>query len=163
MELGVFLLMVAVGLILLNGAGRNDPIVSAGDSAPFPDEPVVAGDRLESIVQAIARAEGYGKPGAIPTVRNNPGDLESIDGQIKVFMTPDEGWNALRHQVDLMATGQSRIYQPDMTWVEIASHYDGETQPDPFTGQPLYMQWAQNVAQILGVNVNSTLADYVNS
>lgn len=63
-----------------------------------------------TLIQAIAKEEGYGIPGDIPTRDNNPGDIEagrfatqegatSVDAhnrRFAVFSTPEEGFNALR-------------------------------------------------------------------
>jgi hypothetical protein len=76
-----------------------------------------------ALARAIARAEGYGIPGAIPTERNNPGDLKlpSSDGAISTFATPAEGWRALRRQLRLIAENRSAHYRPTMTIADMAS------------------------------------------
>jgi hypothetical protein len=106
--------------------------------------------KIRRIAEAIAKAEGYGVPGAIPTVRNNPGNLKGADGQIRWFQTPEEGWNALYRQVTMMFTGESRYYRPDMTIAEIARIY---------TGEAAYMDWANNVARFLGVTPETRLIE----
>jgi hypothetical protein len=106
--------------------------------------------KIKRIAEAIAFAEGYGKPGAIPTVRNNPGDLKDSNGIIIQFPTAEEGWNALYRQVLLMLTGESRYYKPTMTIAEIARIY---------TGEDSYMNWANNVAYKLGVTLDTRLLD----
>jgi hypothetical protein len=71
---------------------------------------------------AIARQEGYGIPGVIPTTHNNPGDLEHApdethnDGTpVGEFTTAAEGWDALERQLQLYAdrgmTVQQMIYE----------------------------------------------------
>jgi hypothetical protein len=64
------------------------------------------------LAEAIAFAEGFGKPGSVPTLANNPGDLKAGDvghgttsGGITVFGSPSEGWAALLGQVDKMTGG----------------------------------------------------------
>jgi hypothetical protein len=106
--------------------------------------------KIKRIAEAIAKAEGYGVPGAIPTVRNNPGNLKGADGQIRWFSTPEEGWSALYRQVTMMFTGESRYYRPDMTIAEIARIY---------TGEAAYMNWANNVARFLGVTPQTRLIE----
>jgi hypothetical protein len=75
-----------------------------------------------AFANAIAFAEGFGVPGAIPTVRNNPGDLKlpADGGAITTFATPADGWEALYKQLDLIRTGASRYYQPTMTIDQVA-------------------------------------------
>jgi hypothetical protein len=65
---------------------------------------------ISLLAQAIAREEGYGKPGAIPTLDNNPGDLEHAPGEMHTtsspigsFDTVADGWNALERQLSLYA------------------------------------------------------------
>ncbi|HUD74121.1 MAG TPA: hypothetical protein VMQ76_03540 [Terracidiphilus sp.] len=67
-----------------------------------------------TILQAIARREGYGVPGARPTRNNNPGDLmagpESAefgaignDGPYAIFPDAETGWMALRRWLSVGA------------------------------------------------------------
>jgi hypothetical protein len=64
------------------------------------------------LARLIAQQEGFGVPGAIPTVRNNPGDLEhaphlSHDGiaanGIGIEPTVEDGWEDLENQLQLYA------------------------------------------------------------
>jgi hypothetical protein len=118
---------------------------------------------VQAIATAIASAEGYGPPGNIPTKANNPGDLclgdlgsgtitSSGGEKITVFPTSDAGWQALYSQVSLMCNNQSGNYNTGMTWAQIGAKYAGANTP-----------WGQNVANALGVDVNSTLGDYLNA
>lgn len=106
--------------------------------------------KIIRIAQAIAKAEGYGVPNAIPTLRNNPGNIKGKDGVIITYPTPDDGWKALYRQVLLMLTGESRFYKPEMTIAEIARIYTGEAQ---------YMNWANNVSRFLGVTPDTRLRE----
>jgi hypothetical protein len=108
------------------------------------------------IADAIAFAEGYNVPDSRPRRNNNPGDLEQdvtgkaigYDGPYVVYASPQDGLDALKHQVRLMFKG-SHIYQPSMTIGEVACHY---TTTDPEA-------WARNVAGHLGVSIQSRLED----
>jgi hypothetical protein len=113
-------------------------------------EMVRVSSKIRRIAQAIARAEGYGVPGAIPTTRNNPGNIKGPDGVIRTYSTPEEGWQALYRQVLLMLTGESRFYRPEMSIAEIARIY---------TGEAAYMNWARNVSAALGVTPDTRLRD----
>lgn len=79
-------------------------------------------DSFFAFANAIASAEGFGVPGAVPTVRNNPGDLKlpSSAGEITTFSTPADGWEALYRQLDFIRTGGSAYYRPDMSVAEVA-------------------------------------------
>lgn len=67
---------------------------------------------MTKLARLIAKEEGYGEPGAIPTTHNNPGDLRHsphsthpVDkpnaiGQID---TPEEGWADLERQLQIYA------------------------------------------------------------
>lgn len=82
-----------------------------------------------ALANAIATAEGYGVPGAIPTVRNNPGDLklQSSYPEITTFATPAEGWEALYKQLDRIREGQW-YWPPTISFGEFASHWTATEQ-----------------------------------
>jgi hypothetical protein len=109
---------------------------------------------ISKIADAIAFAEGYFAAGSRPRRNNNPGDLErdligkatGLDGPYVIYGNRQDGWEALEQQVRLMFSG-SHIYKPSMTIAEIAQHYT-TTQPEI---------WARNVAEHLGVTVETTL------
>lgn len=103
------------------------------------------GDRVKRIAQAIATAEGYGVPGAIPTVRNNPGNIRSKEGPIATYPSPEAGWEALYNQVRRMLDGSSPYYPTHYTLAQVARVY---------TGESAYMNWARNVGRILGVGTD---------
>jgi len=75
--------------------------------------------------RAIAFAEGYGVPGAIPTIRNNPGDLKlpADGGAISTFPTPTDGWLALYRQLKIIIEGRSSFYVLDMTIAQMAERW----------------------------------------
>lgn len=68
---------------------------------------------MSKLAEAIARFEGYGRPGAIPTVRHNPGDLRhslhsSHEGigpnDIGIIDNDADGWSDLDRQLRLYAS-----------------------------------------------------------
>ncbi len=108
------------------------------------------------LARAIAEAEGFGVFNAIPTLANNPGDLELGDvgfgvyqGRTIVFKSesnpkpsgvtifPDavSGWAALEHELTLILSGKSTVYKPTMTIAEMAKRWTQTEQS----------QWALNV------------------
>jgi len=119
-------------------------------------------EKVQSLAEAIAKAEGFGVKGAIPTRYHNPGNIRSTktghhyDGQIGlnrcgyvIFKSDRYGWRALREQLELMASGQSAHYGTDMTILSVAKIYA--------TGWRL---WAKNVSKGLGVSPATTLKEY---
>jgi hypothetical protein len=112
------------------------------------------------LAQAIAQAEGFNAPGSLPQRCNNPGDLEmgdvgcGVDQGKTIFPNEQAGWTALENQVDLMLTGKSHVYKPNMTLLTVA---------DLYTGGDMAPAWAQIVAHKLGISVVNTLSEYYNS
>lgn len=108
-----------------------------------------------AFANAIAHAEGFGVAGAIPTVRNNPGDLKlpSTFPNITTFATAADGWEALYRQLDFIRNG-SDYYQPTMTIAEVARVWTATEQS----------AWASNViasmrSQGYDVNGDTVIGD----
>lgn len=117
-------------------------------------------DKVKAIAQAIAKAEGFGVPGALPTRAHNPGDLElgdlgngTINGKT-VFGSDTEGWNALYKQVQLIVSGGSSYYSTSDSWRSLATTY---------TGGDSANQWSMVVAAQLGVNPDSSIQEYLDA
>lgn len=66
---------------------------------------------MSKLAHAVAKMEGFGILGALPTRNNNPGDLRHAPGEIHAgdpnavgaFGTADEGWEALERQLQIDA------------------------------------------------------------
>jgi len=97
---------------------------------------MISDEMVIKIARAIAYAEGHGKPDALPTRCNNPGDLSEGDRgygtarstgigatEITIFATEAEGWMALYQQVRRMFSGKSPNYHLDMTIDEVGMKY----------------------------------------
>ena len=145
---------VAVGILSIwKRRAPLDPPGQAGDSDIWEPGPSNYGDAVLTFARAIAHAEGFGIPNAIPTVANNPGDLV-IPGWsptigsagIAVFDSVDYGWSRLYRQIELIISGQSNYYRMSMTLSQMGHVYAG--------GDP---NWARNVASYLGVSTSTTL------
>jgi hypothetical protein len=124
---------IGMGAALVVVGGKQ---LTPGGAAPS--------DRVQRIAQAIARAEGYGVVAAIPTVRNNPGNIRdnSLPGSpIATYPSAAAGWAALYAQVSKMLAGSS-LYPRGWTLEQVAQRY---------TGEAAYMNWARNVARFLNV------------
>jgi len=111
------------------------------------------------LAKAIAQAEGFGPPKAIPTLGNNPGDLTGSDagtfatlgvmnaeGVVR-FTNLADGWTALYIKCNRMLSGKSLIYPLTLTLAQVGMKYSG--------GNPA---WSRNVAAALGVPETTTLA-----
>jgi hypothetical protein len=118
--------------------------------------------KLDAFAHAIAHAEGFGVRNTIPTRYHNPGDIRSrrggrhYAGQVGlnrhgyvIFKNDAAGFAALKDQLRLMVSGQSKHYGADMTLERVARIYA--------TG---WKRWAKNVAKQLGVSPSVTLVEY---
>jgi hypothetical protein len=163
--MGPALLLAGTGLVIGGVARVGD---RAALTAAVSTTEVAAGAaldaRIDELAEAIATAEGYFAIGpydgrTLPHVLNNPGALKKPallasdlptwkDTGLVQFPTAEMGWEALRHQVRLMLTGESRIYHASDTLVHVGQKYaDGD------------VNWGVNVATTLGVTPANTLSD----
>ncbi len=116
-----------------------------------------AENRVHDLATAIAKAEGFGIRGALPTRLHNPGDLKAdrgyrFPGQVGVgkggharFRNDAAGWAALEHQIEKIMEGSSR-YNVNMSLQQISKKYAGN-----------WRIWSKNVAHNLGVTPSTTL------
>lgn len=118
--------------------------------------------KAQQLMQAIARAEGFGVPGEVPTLYHNPGDLGPGDAPgfnavfhsgSNVVQFPDDatGWSYLHDKLYRILSGQSSTYPLGMSITQMAQKYAGNWQA-----------WAANVAAALGVSPDTTLSDWLN-
>ena len=108
-------------------------------------------DIVRRFSDAIAQAEGFFVEGSRPQRNNNPGDIMHRGGFV-VYGSIADGWQALYNQVHKMFYGGSLYYNPTMTIRQIGYIYaDGAS--DPAGAE----NWAQNVADALGVSPDTTL------
>jgi hypothetical protein len=77
------------------------------------------------LAEAIAKEEGYGIPGALPTRNNNPGDLRHsphsfhLGGDpngIGIIDNPADGWADLERQLELFARRGYTLRQTIYEW-----------------------------------------------
>ena len=119
--------------------------------------------QIKDFATAIARAEGFFVNGSIPDQAHNPGNLKTptwtapgeIEGRtlgegIALFESDGAGWNALYRQLHLIVTGESRVYNLDMTIRDMAARWVG-------TNEVEAGQWARNVSLQLGVSESTKL------
>lgn len=110
---------------------------------------------LDEFGSAIANAEGYGVPGAIPTEANNPGDLAlgdigygTLGNNITVFPSASAGADALTNQENLISNGESANYSSGESIADMGTTYAGASGGST---------WAANVAKFLGVSPNTPI------
>jgi hypothetical protein len=136
----------AVAIGATNAFGGN----LMGGNAPQPG----ATTGVDGLMNAIAAAEGSLE--AHPEW-NNPGDLtdsfgfansgpQNADG-VLAFATIDDGWGALRAQINLIARGTSRVYTTSMSLLEMGLHWATASGGEA---------WANNVAAYLGADPEGT-------
>jgi hypothetical protein len=120
--------------------------------------PLNVSDAIKAVGEAIARAEGFYVAGSLPARANNPGNLKIgdrgngvIDGKT-IFATPQDGWNALYRQLDLVRTGKSRNFKVTDTWREFARTWVGTLDAD---------NWAANVTKRLGATPLDSVGRYL--
>lgn len=129
---------------------RLDPTTAP---EPHCSDPVLAG-RIKRLALAIAQAENS------PPDWNNPCDISDTFGfpnrgpmnpeDVTGFNSLTNGWLAAYHKFWLALTGKSAIYKPTMTIAEMAVPYAGKDQA---------AVWAKNVAEFLGVPVDTPIAE----
>lgn len=155
------LLVVAAGILtMLPLLGRVKGPVFIPNNKPAPD----LDSKVEEIIQAVGKGEGFGVPGAIPTVTHNPGDLGPGDtgtawevinasgSQVSVLPDDDTGWHYLRVKFRRILTGQSQVYSLDMTFTQVAQKYAGD-----------WSNWVRNVTRELRVQPSTTLRQWLNN
>jgi hypothetical protein len=156
----ITLVLIGIAVFLLQSSG-----VTSGDGATGALGGTVIGSpnaKISALAQAIARAEGFGVPGAVPTVAHNPGDLVlgdlgygiANDAGVTVFGSDADGWAALYHELNLIFTGQSSVYATSFTFATFARIW---------TGGDNYSAWASNVTSIVGASPSTALADWYNA
>jgi len=125
-----WVLIILGGLILLGGGGAA----------------VVINSNYSTLVNKIANAIAVAERGAAEIasgqiLNNNPGDIEDGAGNLIVYPTVADGWNALLHQVSLFFGGSAH-YNSTMSINQVAQIYVGTAD---------WPNWAHNVSSIPGV------------
>lgn len=148
--------VLGVGLLLRQMQQKEPEAEPTGVDSPSPWGPTSFDRDVIAMGQAIAYAEGFYVQGSAPQRAHNPGAIKvpgwkgPITGSegISVFTSDDEGWYALRRQIDLIADGRSGIYSLGMTIEDMARRWTATDQS----------AWAANVSRSLGVSTNTKLS-----
>lgn len=114
---------------------------------------------IDVFADAIAFAEGFYVAGSRAARNNNPGNITlditgtavGNDGIFMVYATATDGWNALKRQIEMILENTSRIYNSNMTIMEIAQRYTTTQQ----------QEWASNVAYRMGVPLDVPISSFL--
>lgn len=159
MELiAISLLAIAAYLLYKQNLGTESD--SVGDLGGYVD---TSSDSLTvKIAQAIATAEGFYVPGSRPARNHNPGDMTAdligrsigTDGNFVVYASDHDGWLNLYAQINSWLNGTSRYHSQNSTIADIAGlgNEVGYTSTEQTS-------WAQNVANYLGVDLNTPIGE----
>lgn len=153
LALGVLAVVAIAGIAEIYGGG-----ILTGTNAPQTDPTTGVATGIDALMLAIARAEGS------PPAWNNPGDLtasfgfsnsgpQNADGVLG-FATVEDGWGALRAQLNLAKAGLSRVYSASMSILDMGMKYAGVSQGST---------WAANVAAALGVDTSTPIGSFLNA
>jgi hypothetical protein len=122
--------------------------------------------KADALAKAIAKGEGFGVPGALPTRINNPGDMElgdrgwGTEAAKTVYEKADwnadlkdktDGCSALRRECFAILSGASHNFETSWTFLELAKEWTGGDNPNA---------WASIVCQELKMAIDSTLESY---
>jgi hypothetical protein len=133
-----------LGLLVVLAIAGGGALMTSIPPGGFPDI-------VRKFSEAIAHAEGFFVDGSKPQRNNNPGDIMA-HGQYVVYSSIEEGWQALYNQVYKMFFGGSIYYNSTMTISQVAYYYaNGKDDPNGAAN------WAQNVANYMGVTPDTTL------
>jgi hypothetical protein len=107
--------------------------------------------RLALLCGAIAHADGFWTSTSSPRVFHNPGDRSSLAADTWHRLETADAWALLAHQVDLMLSGRSYTFRPDMTWRAIARHW---------TAGENTAAWLETVCQVICVSPDDELQGF---
>lgn len=118
---------------------------------------------IQLFSEGIALAEGFFVIGSRAARNHNPGNLTKditgtavgTDGMFVVYANDNDGWDALRRQVELILTNASSIYNSSMTLRQIGQKYASTSTPDE------QLNWAINVASKLGIDIDTPVSTLI--
>lgn len=148
--------LLIIGALVSAGIGLYVYDKSSGGTLGVSNAVDSAIDPTQAIAEAIATAEGFYVPGSRPARNHNPGDMTldligkavATDGNFVVYATDDDGWANLKAQIGKWFDGSSANADSSSTISDLSGFYTN-TQQD---------SWAMNVANALGVSVDTPLS-----
>lgn len=123
--------------------------------------------KADAAAKYVAKAEGWGTPGALPTRTNNPGDMKlgnrgwGVVQEKTVYLKADpeadlqdktDGYSALRREWKAMLSGASHVYHTEWTFLQVALEW---------TGGDKWADWVKIVCDGLSITVETTLQEYL--
>jgi hypothetical protein len=158
-----------------NGANVDSTQGDSPDFAqPVPaDTSSIESAGIAALARGIARGEGFLVSGSLPQRSNNPGDLTKSFGNavtgvankegVLIFATVQDGWNALYSQLGLIFSGNSKVYNKDMSIWEFAYTWTLGRQPATQEERISVAGWAASVLEELNKEPSITTALTVDS
>jgi hypothetical protein len=152
----VFIIAIIVGAFLVY------EVVESQMNSTLPDGTSSGSDFIDTLAQSIASNEN------VDGSANNPGALSAGDvpgGQVigqfnsagvVVIDNLQDGWNALLSKLQNIFSGASSVFSTDMTIQQFAGMY---TTGNPNDTSDSTNNYAQGIANDLGVSTDTTLAD----
>lgn len=115
---------------------------------------------IQLFAEGIAIAEGFYETGSRAARNHNPGNLTlditdtgtGKDGMFIVYGNDNDGWDALRKQVELILTNASGYYDSSMTLRQIGRKYASTSTASD------QLNWAINVAGKLGIDIDTPVS-----
>ena len=132
------------------------------------EEKVENKNKVDLFCEAIQKYEGYFEPndeypkGSRSWRNNSPGNLKYAKqtgstgrdiGGFAIFKDYQAGWKALRHQIEIVCFGQSRVYSPNATVLQFFQRYA------PSLDENNPKSYAEFVAQEVGILVSTKMKD----
>jgi hypothetical protein len=114
---------------------------------------------VQRLAEAIATAEGFFSPGSRAARNHNPGDMTQdligravgVDGPFVVYGNDADGWANLFAQINMWIAGRSQHATAESTISDLSGFYTADNQSG----------WAINVANHLGVSVDTSIAELI--
>jgi hypothetical protein len=149
MKTGIIILAVggaaAAALYIFDKGSLNQAVA---DIVPSP---------TDALAKAIATAEGFYSDGSRPQRNHNPGDMTldiigkgiGKDGPFIVYANDADGWANLKAQIQEWFDGTSRNADNTATIADLSQFYTDTEKSS----------WANNVANALGVSIDTPISD----
>src|SRR5271169_1701078 len=110
--------------------------------------------RVVALSAAIAHAEGFWVPGALPRIHNSPGALLEGGSANGVFSTRLAGFDALAAKVARILEGGSVEYPTSLRWTDFAERW---------TGGDHAGSWCDSVTDDLYLDPATRIVDWLSS
>jgi len=112
---------------------------------------------VDKLAGCIAKFEGFHITGSLAARNNNPGNMisspfmEGIVNRFAYFKTAEDGWKALKYQLQLIFNGESEYYKPTDTILQFVSTWANSSPKEEIEN------YAKYIADEFGVGVDTKL------